>query len=70
VNTLRTELQHDTDHGDKGKVKAKKKQAGTVFAKYAGSASPDLLDPGRFVLVQANILSALELDLINLAVTK
>jgi len=70
VNTLRTDLQHDTDHGDKPKIKAKKKQAGSIFKKYSGEASPDVLDPSRFVLVQANILSALELDLKNLVLPK
>ncbi len=38
--------------------------------KYSGEASPDVLDPTRFVLVQANILSALELGLKNLALPK
>ena len=70
VNILRTDLQHDTDHGDNTKVKAKKKQAGSTFKKYSGEASPDVLDPMRFVLVQANLLSALELDLKNLALPK
>jgi hypothetical protein len=70
VNILRTDLQHDTDHGDNTKVKGKKKQAGSTFKKYSGEASPDVLDPTRFVLVQANLLSALELDLKNLAVPK
>lgn len=70
VNVLRTDLQHDTDHGSNTKVKAKKKQAGSTFKKYSGEASPDVLDPARFVLVQANLLSALELDLKNLAIPK
>jgi hypothetical protein len=70
VNVLRTDLQHDTDHGDNAKVKLKKTQAGSVFKKYAVQTSPDVLDPTRFVLVQANILSALELDLKNLALPK
>jgi hypothetical protein len=70
VNVLRTDLQHDTDHGDKAKVKAKKTQVGSVFKRYSGDASPDVLDPARFVLVQANILSALELDLKNLSLPK
>ena len=51
-------------------MKAKKTQASSVFKKYSGEASPDVLDPTRFVLVQANILSALELDLNNLALPK
>jgi hypothetical protein len=66
VNVLRTDLQHDTDHGDKTAIKAKKTQAGSVFQKYSGESSPDVLDPTRFILVQANLLSALELDLKNL----
>jgi hypothetical protein len=70
VNALRTDLQHDTDHGDKAKVKTKKTQAGAAFKRYSGEASPDVLDPTRFVLVQANILSALELDLENLILPK
>jgi hypothetical protein len=67
VNSLRTGLQHDVDHGSAGKVSAKQKQIGTVFEKYAGATSPGVLDPSRFVLVQANLLSALELDLQSLA---
>ena len=51
-------------------MKAKKKQAGSTFKKYSGEASPDVLDPTRFVLVQANLLSALELDLKNLVLPK
>ena len=70
VNTLRTELQHDTDHGDKSKVKAKKTQAGSTFKKYSGDISPDVLATSRFILAQANILSALELDLMNLSIPK
>jgi hypothetical protein len=67
VNVLRTDLQHDTDHGDKTKIKAKKTQAGSVFKKYSGESSPDVLDPTRFILVQANLLSAIELELKNLS---
>lgn len=63
VNTLRTDLQHDIDHGEKKKVKAKKLKIGQTFLKYSGAASPGSLEQDRFVLVQANILSALELDL-------
>lgn len=70
MNVLRTDLQHDTDHGDTTKVKSKKTQAGSVFKRYSGDVSPDVLDPARFVLAQANILSAIELDLKNLALPK
>lgn len=67
VNTLRTDLQHDVDHGDHSKIKGKRKKIGSTFEHYAGVKSPQLLDASRFVLVQANLLSALELDLKNLA---
>jgi hypothetical protein len=68
VNTLRTDLQHDIDHGEKGKVKEKRKKIGNTFEKYSGIKTPQLLDAERFVLVQANLLSAIELDLTNLAI--
>ena len=67
VNTLRTALQHDIDHGVAGKVSSKNKKIGAIFEKYAGTASPEVLDESRFVLVQANLLSAIELDLQTLA---
>jgi hypothetical protein len=66
VNTLRTELQHDVDHGAPGKVKAKKKKAGTVFEKYSGVPSPVSLAPERFLVVQSNLLAALRADLMAL----
>jgi hypothetical protein len=69
VNSLRTELQHDVDHGEKSKIKAKRKKIGITFEKYAGIKTPQLLDAERFVLVQANLLSAIELDLTNLAIS-
>lgn len=67
VNTLRTDLQHDVDHGAPIKVRAKLKKAGQTFERYSGAKSPELIDQQRFILVQANLLSALELDLKNLA---
>lgn len=69
INTLRTDLQHDVDHGDRGKIKAKRKKVGMTFEKYAGVKSPQLLDSSRFVLVQVHLLSAVDLDLRNFAVT-
>jgi len=69
VNTLRTDLQHDVDHGDAKKVKSKQIKIGKTFEKYSGVTSPQLLEPERFVLVQANLLSALDLDLVNLPVS-
>jgi hypothetical protein len=69
VNTLRTDLQHDVDHGEKSKIKGKQKKIGDTFVKYSGVKTPQLLDAERFVLVQANLLSAIELDLTNLAIS-
>ncbi len=63
VNILRTSLQHDVDHGEKKKVEAKKKNMGVVFTKYGGVPSPAGLAPERFIVVQANLLSALKQDL-------
>lgn len=63
VNILRTELQHDVDHGDKTSIRAKRLKAGSTFTKYSGVASPLTLAPDRFVIVQANLLSALESDM-------
>ena len=68
VNTLRTDLQHDVDHGGKQKVKKKKKKIGEAFKKYAGAPSPAGLAPERFSLVQTNLLGALKRDLQQLKV--
>ena len=69
VNLLRTDLQHDVDHGEARKVRSKQKKIGDTFEKYSGIKSPQLIDSERFILVQANLLSALDLDLLNLPVT-
>ena len=68
VNILRTDLQHDVDHGEQSKVRAKRKKIGTTFSQYSGAKSPEVLEASRFVLVQANLLSAIELDLTNLSI--
>jgi len=68
VNILRTSLQHDVDHGAAKDVKKKKIKIGNAFEIYSGQKSPDLLDPERFVIMQANLLSAIELDLKNLSI--
>ena len=67
VNTLRTDLQHDVDHGKKTKAKTKKMHIGQIFRKYAGAPSPSGLAPERFVLVKANLLGALRNDLQQLS---
>lgn len=63
INDLRTDLRHDVDHGDKGKIRSKRKRAGTTFALYAGEGTPDTIEPARYPLFQANILTAIEGDL-------
>jgi len=63
INTLRTDLQHDVEHGDKQKIRAKKLKSGNVFSAYSGTASPAGLAPDRFVIVQAKILASLRRDM-------
>ena len=63
INDLRTDLRHDVDHGEKGKVRAKKRKLGATFAIYAGGGTPDTIAPARFPLIQANILGGIEGDL-------
>lgn len=60
VNALRTDLEHDLDHGKQKKVTAKRKKISATFAKYASAATPATLAPEHFVVVQANLLAALE----------
>jgi hypothetical protein len=63
VNDLRTDLRHDVDHGDAGKVRGKRKKLASAFQKYAGSTSSDTLEPSLFPMVQLNVLTAIEGDL-------
>ena len=63
INTLRTDLRHDVDHGEEKKVRAKKKKHSKVFEKYGGAGVPGTVDPEQFVLVHANLLGAIERDL-------
>jgi len=63
INTLRTDLQHDVEHGDERKIRAKKLKGGSVFRKYAGASSPVSLAPDQFIIVQANLLVSLRRDM-------
>jgi len=63
VNELRTDLRHDVDHGDAGKVRSKRRKIGKIFGKYAGGGTPDTMEPSKFPLVQSNVLGAIEGDL-------
>ena len=60
VNSLRTELQHDLDHGKGSKVVSKRRKMAETFKKYAGVNSPSTLAPEKFPAIQANILQALD----------
>jgi hypothetical protein len=66
VSVLRTALRHDVDHGEEKKIRAKRKKAGEVFARYAGIRTPETLSPEHFPVVQANLLTAIESDLRHL----
>jgi hypothetical protein len=63
VNSLRTALQHDVDHGSGSKVKKKNKELGSVFQSYAGVASPAVAAPERFPVVHVKLLANIEGDL-------
>lgn len=60
INVLRTDLEHDVDHGKTGKVRAKRKGIGKIFAKYASTSSPSTLEPEHFPAVQAKLLGSIE----------
>jgi hypothetical protein len=63
INALRTELDHDIDHGKAKDVVKKKLHHGQIFHKYAGSASPSVASPSRFPPVQLRLLNAIKADL-------
>lgn len=63
VNSLRTEFEHDVDHGGPSKFKYKKVGAGQVFEKYAGIKSPSAAGAERFPLAQHKLLGGIEGDL-------
>lgn len=66
INDLRTDLRHDVDHGNAGKVRAKKRKAAAIFAIYGGGGTPDTIEPIKFQLIQSNLLGAIEGDLRSL----
>ncbi len=68
VNDLRTDLQHDVDHGKASKVRAKRLRGAAAFKKYSGVPTPESLDPEKFAIVQANLLGALVNDLNSIRV--
>ncbi len=66
INELRTDLQHDVDHGKESKVVAKRKKMSAAFAKYGIAPTPQTIAPEQFVIFQLNLLNALERDLQSL----
>jgi hypothetical protein len=63
VNELQTDLRHDVDYGKAKRVRSKRRIMRKVFTKYAGGGTADTIEPAKYPLVQANILSAIEGDL-------
>ena len=63
VNTLRTEEEHDVDHGKTSNVKSKKLKHGEVFKKYSGLTSPVIAAPAQFPLLQLALLRAIQSDM-------
>jgi len=63
VNTLRTEEEHDVDHGKTSDVKGKKLKHGGVFKKYSGLTSPVIAAPTQFPLLQLALLRAIRSDM-------
>lgn len=63
INSLRTGIQHDVEHGSPSDIKKKKTKIGETFKKYSGETSPETLAPEHFPVVQANLLTALRTDL-------
>lgn len=68
INELRTDLRHDVDHGDAGKVRTKRRKIGKIFGKYAGDGTPETISASKFPLGQSNILAAVEGDLRGLLI--
>lgn len=63
INALRTNLQHDVDHGKPSRVKKKRIGLGQAFVRYAGSGTPETVGPESLLVLQANLLRAIENDL-------
>ncbi len=69
INTLRTDLQHDLDHGKPKKAASKRKKSSATFRKYANSSTPQTSAPDNFPLLQVGLLNQIEGDLRTLVLT-
>ncbi len=63
INALRTDLRHDVDHGDKGKIRSKRKKRAQPSRSMLARERQILSNPPSILLFQANILTAIEGDL-------
>jgi Protein of unknown function DUF262 len=70
VNVLRTDLQHDLDHGKQKKAASKRKKSSATFKKYANSTTPQTSAPENFPLLQVGLMNHIETDLRNLLTSK
>ena len=66
INELRTDLQHDVDHGKSAKVIAKRRKISEAFKRYGNASSPQTIAPEQFVIFQLNLLNKVERDLESL----
>jgi hypothetical protein len=63
INILRTDLEHDLDHGKPRKVASKRKKGSAIFKKYSNAATPHTSAPENFPLLQVGLMSHVEADL-------
>ncbi len=63
INILRTDIEHDLDHGKAKKVASKRKKGSVTFRKYANSATPQTSAPENFPLLQVGLMNQIENDL-------
>ena len=70
VNLLRTDLQHDLDHGKQKKIASKRRKSSEAFKKYANATNPQTSAPESFPLLQAGLLGHIEKDLRKLLIPK
>lgn len=66
IRTLRTDAEHDTDHGSEKEAAKKKLKHGEVFKKYSAATSPAVASPVRFTRLQLHLLIALKKDLTSI----
>jgi len=66
INELRTDMQHDVDHGKAGMIVAKRRKMSEAFKRYGHAPTPQTIAPEQFVIFQLNLLNELERDLQSL----